>query len=90
VTAKLASNQAGLLRVGVLFRRKVVGSAATRNAIKRFTLDYFTREIKQSIGGGKDLLIIITTPIIRLDPQTKNGLAEELSLIKSALAVGNK
>jgi ribonuclease P protein component len=85
VVAKLVGNKLGILRVGVLFRRKIVGGAATRNTVKRFVLDRFAQEVKKHIGEGTDLLIIIVAPIIKLDLSTRVGLAEELTLVKSTL-----
>jgi ribonuclease P protein component len=86
VLAKTAINTLGFLRVGVLASRKNIKNAVTRNALRRIVLDNFALFINKPKNIGTDLLIIVTTPIIKLDLQTTDKLLQDLEAIKTLLS----
>jgi ribonuclease P protein component len=85
VSAKVSVNTLNFLRVGVLSNRKNIRNAIVRNAVKRFVLDNSVPLINETGSIGTDLLIIVVTPIIKLDLQTKNRLLQDLNEIKTSL-----
>ena len=84
ILAKTAPNELGFLRVGILASRKHVKKASARNALKRTVFDYFS-PLKTGLKSGVDLLIIVATPIIKFDSQTKDDLLRDLELVKASL-----
>jgi len=86
VLAKTAVNTLGFLRVGVLASRKNIKNAVIRNALKRVVLDDFASFINKPGNTGADLLIIVATPIIKLDSQVTNKLLQDLETIKILLS----
>ena len=85
MSAKVATNTLGFLRVGVLSSRKNIKNATDRNAVKRFVLDNFTSVVNETGNTSIDLLIIVATPIIKLDLQVKSKLSQDISEIKTLL-----
>ncbi len=86
VLAKTTPNTLGVLRVGVLVSRKRIKSAAVRNAFKRTVLNDFSSLANKPKDVGVDLLIILATPIIKLDSQVVSGLLQDLETAKALLS----
>lgn|GEM_PF-2765878 len=88
IVARVVPNTTGLIRVGVLSKHKNVGGSVSRNAVKRYVLNYLRPIVSEKRDVGLDLLIIIAAPIIRLDPQTKKELARDLTEVGTMLSGG--
>lgn len=77
ISLKKSQNNLAYTRFGVVASKKVSPKATIRNWAKRIIYDFFA-EHKEKIPIGLDLLVIIATPIIETNLDTKNLLWEEL------------
>lgn len=59
INGKLSDNDLGHFRVGVVVSRGVVRGAVARNNAKRKVFNFFSKEVNNMEGIGKDLLIIL-------------------------------
>lgn len=82
--AKRAENSFGADRVGISAPSGRIKGAVARNTLKRFITDFFASSLEGGVKG-RDLLIIATAPIMKLDPAKKQEVREELRKIKSLL-----
>jgi ribonuclease P protein component len=74
ITIKEAKNGLPNSRLGVLVSKQVSKSSAVRNSLRRKFLN-FPKSLLVNEKGGKDLLIILKPPIIKL---TKEEINEEV------------
>lgn len=78
ILAKRAPSDQDCVRLGVSISSKNVRKAAARNSIKRLIFKHLGERLREAEGSGFDLLIIVTSSIIKLDPETRDELLGDL------------